>query len=500
MKKTKIISLILALAMVLAMFAGCGSTETAVEEIDPADRVSDAIDATIDEFASLSGLSKFAGLNELIASGSTSQEMGLYLTDANVGMDISDLYGTGIEVYAESSTADRLMYMLCDVLVGGYDAFSYEMSYDDADMFIRSEDILGDVAFTLNTMTMAEDLAAITGEEVEMTGYNIFDMMDEYMDESGNLTLAISTVTGLTSAYQSLLASASYTEPAEATITCGTDDITLDAITVSFTPTAVADFIADVFETISNDSYFKLMIESAAISSGYDYEEYVSVTIENIETAFSELEDDMSLIVYLDDTFIRGIDVVYAEDTTAACEIRFGAQSVYDNFELYFENTDLEDSYMYFTSYGNHGYIDDIFENTTSFVLHDEGYEAINIAVNTYYDATTGDYDFDLSALAEGETVTASATGNALVTEGELVSTVDEFTIDMMGMSLGFAGYYDMRANDGVTTIDAATVMPITEVTDAEADSLSSTAQINLMSIAIDLAGKVPLIATMFGM
>ena len=90
-KMRRALALVLALAMALAL-AGCGQ-----EEVDPKQAVEDAAKATAAAFGEISSAFGMDAVSEL-AAGKSHEELELYLSDANVGADISSLYGPGISV------------------------------------------------------------------------------------------------------------------------------------------------------------------------------------------------------------------------------------------------------------------------------------------------------------------------------------------------------------------------------------------------------------------
>lgn len=490
MKKIRIIGVILSLAMMMSLLAGCGG-DTAT---DPKEAVKDAISATADEFGTLAGKSPLAEINKAAVSGSMTQNVELYLADAGVGYDLSDFYGTGLVMSAVSDYSVRQIMSACNIIIAGYDALGYEVAFDDDMIYMSCEDILGDTVFGMNTMTITEDLQDTYGDLGITSGYNVFDIIDEYISDEGGFAMSIATMSKLSSAYDALLDASSFAEAVDTTISCDGASVDCQRIDMTITGEAFSTFAAAVSEAVLNDSYIKLVFESVAIGSyGYaSYDEFVSDALVHLEAGLAEASD-ITASFYLDD-MLRGADLTFAG---GSLEIRFGAENVYDYIEavMTIDEAAVE---VKLVSTGNHGFDGGVFENTTELRVKENDYAIADFTVNSSYDSSTEAYSFNMLMFVDGTDITVISNGTAAIADDAVTATIDSLNISSMGMYLDFEGAWDI-ATGGETDINTDNVMMIADMTEADIEELSDLASTNAMYLVMDIMSAVPQLATLLG-
>lgn len=493
-RPTVIVALVLVLATLLC-FAGCSKAA------DPKEAVKGAAKATIAEFAELNSQFGYDEISKMSATGNCYQEMGLYLKDANVGMDLSPFYGSGMTLYANSSMAERKMDMSMDFRLADYDCLNFYTFFDDSMLYMACKEILGDTLFGVDTMTMAEDMPD-AGLEAGF-GYNIFDLVEDYINENGQFALAAETKKALIDAATAMTDGSTWAAGDKHSITSGSESAECDTYSLTIPEKVFADFVAAAFEAMANDDYFRMMFESAAM---YEIEEagsYEAFVTEMIESIADELNNSITEPIvtkfYVSGGKLCGIDMdLTIEDVNSETSMRFGIEEPANYFEMTFEVNDGSSNVeLKLVSQGDHVLKDGKFTDKMSLEVLEDGVTLVEMNMDSDYDTKSGDYAVDMDIEIEGVVIVIGMDGNVAIDGTTMDMTFDNIAVSAAGFDVTLDGF--MHISEGtVPEMASGDILLFKDITDDELYDLSVLAQENAYALLMTLMEEVPAIMNLF--
>ena len=493
MSKAKTMRRLLALAMALAMllaFAGCS------KEVDPKTAVKDAAIATAEAFGDVNKELGFDAVSEL-AAGKYGESMGIYLKDANVGTDISGFYGSGFTLDGAADIAGRKVTANIGVQIADYQLAIMDVFLDDSLLGIKSTELLGDTVYAIDTETMAEDFPDAGLEALE--GYNVFDLVEQYVGADGKFSLSDETMAALTTAYNTMADASEWTAIDKTSLTSGSDTLECETYTANVPAEAMIAFISDVTEATLNDNYIATIMQAnvAAMPGAYDsYESFVADTVATLEEQLAaSITEAANLTFYVSDGLLRGVEgfvVVAGVNTDIAIYTGCG-KNVADRLELSVTASDGsgELGHVKITSEGNHVPADGKFTDSTVIDINGQG----ELAWETSYEVG-GAYSVTGYLEVQGVTADFSSSGTLAASEDGMDMVIDDLTVSAMGFSVSLDGMYKIFPVDSVE-IDSSNVVYMKDLTDEDISAIEQTLNNNAMRIAMELMQEVPALAAL---
>ncbi len=482
--KARLIALVMTMLLMVSMLAACGGDETPA---DPATAIKEASSATFAQFATMSDPETTQALVDMMYSGNTRQEMSLTFTGAEIGMDVSELYGTEFSLVADMAVPDRKMAMDMTLTVGAADPIYLDAMIDDSTVYLASSSFLGDAILGVSE----SDMATTTG-----TSINTFDMLDQYAGMSGT-GLTEESMTALSTAYDTMMAGATIADPVDAEIEIDGASLAVSQYDVSITPELYGAFVTEVINIIYNDEVLRALMEPSIELQYGDYDTFVSDSITSLEEqlALDEEAGDFMPTFYISDGYLRGVDMVVGDDL--AMNIRFGAEVAADYFEMFIGTASTSEALLTMTAKGNHSGAGDKFDTVMEMSMVDPSTaETVSMNLAMDYDLASGAYNFNMDASTSYEAVSMSSNGTFTMDETSYSFVADDFTVESMGMSLSFAMELTMAESEGVS-FDVSSAQMISEMSSSDMAALQTTLQTNAMNILMNVAEASPLIATL---
>ena len=494
-KMRRALALVLALAMALAL-AGCGQ-----EEVDPKQTVEDAAKATAAAFGEISSAFGMDAVSEL-AAGKSHEELELYLSDANVGADISSFYGSGISVAGDSDMDARQVYADVVIKVADYDLATIQVAIDDSMLYFGCPELFGDGLFGVNTMTLSQDFPtseySSSGFDAVMD-FNVFDLVERYVGANGQFVFSSETMSALSAAYDTMANASEWAAGDDVDITSGDDTATCQTYTMSIPTEAFGAFFVDAFDALLRDDYIALMMESSLSTTapGQSYDEFVDSIIADMEASLAESpEGTVDATFYVAEEQLRGVEFSMpgADGSSLDGFVFFGAGSnVADRFDMELTITDADGGatpFMSITSEGDHTGESGKFTDAT--VIDIMG--AMTMEINTEWDTGSGAYTVDAFAEADGVSIDVGMSGTMTIDGSSLDMTIDDLTLGSMGMSVTLNGGYRVSEGEGVT-IDTSNARLLKDLTDEDLAALEETVTTNATSMLFGLLAAVPELA-----
>lgn len=116
-----------------------------------------------------------------------SQRISLELKDINsalIGYDLSSLSGLGLGMRTDYSGKDRFMDFELLACWGDDELLDLRMAADDDLLYFNSPQLTGETYYGLNTRTMGDDIAEMTGDDsVKDMSFNLFDLVDTVLEK-----------------------------------------------------------------------------------------------------------------------------------------------------------------------------------------------------------------------------------------------------------------------------------------------------------------------------
>lgn len=481
-KICKVLALTLATVMLFTL-AGCS------RKVDPKKESLNALKGTMEAFNEVNEQFGYNELKKISVSDTLHQEMTLYLKELNADTDVSDFYGSGISMAADSDIAGNKMDIDFGLRIADYDALTAQIAFLDDNLYFVCEELLGEQAFHVNM----KDLAA--EEEGSFSASDWMETLQNHIDEDGNFLFSVDTVKKFKEAWETLSDASTWETAEKAMVVAGNDSAETDVYTLTIPVETFTAFLTSACDIVIHDDIFQFLMESAEITmDGYEV---------SFEDALNELETEMletlsqPILVkfFVKDKLLRQVTAAVtdaAEDTLTA-SLTFGVgKQVADYMQL---TIDLNDSTVAeWKSEGNHILTDDTYNDHTTFSINDPSGEGIISAeVETTYDTNSGAYDFTVDFDIEGETMSLGSNGTLVIEKDKMNMEIDDFYFDYMGGALGisFNGSYSLCKGDDFSS-EVSDSTNIMELSEAETAALVESVATNLSYWFIDVAEHVP--------
>ncbi|MGI6028266.1 MAG: hypothetical protein ACOX81_02505 [Candidatus Heteroscillospira sp.] len=483
-----LLALVLAVAL-LAGLAGCG-------KVDPKEEVKKASLATFAQLAKVGGQFGYDEISKLSVSGNCHQDMELYLKEANVGADISPFYGTGFVMSADSSIKDRKMAIDMGLRLADYNALTMNMYYQDTGIYLGCKELLGDELLGFDTATLAQDMPEAGLDE--SMNLNVFDLVEDYVDENGKFKLAEETTKALLDAWNAMSDASEWAEGGKPTLTVGEDSGECALYTMTIPAEKFCDFVKSAAKALMNDDYIATIMQSVLMEELYGYESYEAYVDENLDAMDAglreELTESLTMEFFVNDKLLRGVSI---DIQGVELSLFFGmGKNVADHIELI--GNVLDEGGFKLVSKGNHVLSDGKFTDNTEFTVSSvsEG-ELAKLTMDTQYDTKGGAYSVALYGEAEGEAVTMDMNGSLKIDGKTMDMSFDAITVDLMGMNVTLAGSYKISEGEGAQ-FDVSGARMFTELTDADFENLGLTVQNNAFALLQNIMQEAPEIASLF--
>jgi len=485
------ISAMLALVLVAAMlvsFAGCS------KEIDPKEEIINGTKATLAAFGQIGEQFGYEEIAKMVASGPIHQEMALYLSDANVGMDIRDFYGTGINMTADSSIPDRKMDIDMGLRVADYDALTLDMIYLDDGIYLACKELFDDYMFGIT----AEQIAAESG--LDASAFNAFDIATKYIDENGKFKFSDNTAAGFKDAWTALLEASTWENPEKkATITAGADSGECDFYTMTIPAEAFKAFVVSAVDALLHDDYIVTIMESMAATTGASYEEEIAVLLEEMDAVMAEtVTEPVAFEFAIMNKLLRQISTSFTVDGEVFdVSLTFGmGKNVADRIDLLIN---VAGGSIELVSEGNHVLSGGKFTDNTVFSVNAPGEPGLlEFEAETEYDTASGDYDWEMDAYFEGSNVELGMDGNLKIDKKTMDMVIDELYFNIMGMGASLNGSYHISESQNVP-VDVSGAKMLMDLTEDEIGELEVLLNEKAYVLLMNIGQNVPAIGALIG-
>jgi len=488
----RLLALVLSLALIVAL-AGCGAKKP-----DPKQAVTDAFNATQDTLSEAQAAPGSDEIREIVASGKYHQDMELYLTGANVGLDLSGFYGTGLSMSGDVDMDARKLDVDMGLRIADYDALSLGFGADDNIMYISCPGLLGDGLYGVDT----ETLSALPGSGGdESMNFNVFDQLASTVvtDADGNPVLLPDTAEAIDSGWDAMGEKLTWAAVEEKKTVSGVE---CDIYTLTIPADAAADYVCGIVDALSGEAYIETVLMPVVISEGYaSYEDFVAQGFGAIKDGIKEgLVDDIGVEFALFNGEIRGIETsVTMHGEAMDIDLLFGNGKdvgVADYSEM---NIALGDVRLTLVSEGEHS-SDEEYTDLTKITVADSGSGGeLQIEAETVLSFDTGEYKCDIffdfgGADGVQEFSASMSLAGTLSYEDGVKMSFDKLGIDVMGMSLDFEGSYSVSESAGVGR-DFSGGRLVAEMSESEINELGGVVETNALGLVMAAMEEVPALA-----
>ncbi len=478
----------LSLAMMVGTFAACGGDSAPA---DPKEAIKQATTTTTDAFMAMDDTLGADALIEMLATEATREEFSLTLTDASIGIDVSELFGTTINLTADTSIADRKLNSLTEVIIGDT-TVSLNAMLDDAILYLGSAEIFGDTIIGVDTVNPDPSLQA-TGVMAE--GVNVFDILENYKNYN---SLAPETNDALDAAFHALVDASTVGEATDAKMTSNGTEIDTSMYSAEIPTEAFSTYIETALTTIYSDPGFKSIMEYSITSTGMyaSYDEFVAEIVDEVVMSFESSDlNPIKADFYTSDNTLRGVDITISDEVEEMTStVRFGAENVVDHVE--FTMTIPGGDEFSVVSSGTHSF-EETFTNNTVFSINSATTGIINMEMDTTWNTKTGAYTVEAD-IDDGTTVgTFSSEGTYKLSDESVELVIEDLTFDMAGMSVTFEGSYSAAKSEGVT-LDTTGAVMMADMTEDEQMDMSLEVQNNLYTLLNQIMTEIPTLMAMF--
>jgi hypothetical protein len=470
--------LLLALVLCAALLAGCGkSGDTTTKNVEtappePRDIVAEALTATRAAF-DLEGKSA--------AEGPVHQELTLHLADANVGMDLSELYGSGLRLTSESDSASRKAAGILTLDVAGAEMLSVKLQLEDNMLYLSSGELLGDRVLAVNTETLGTDFPGLEAE-----GFNVFENMTAH-----GTSLSQETANALDAEWERLFDGALWAEDGKITVTAGADSAECARYTMTVEARALVDCVCSSFNILTADSAVEAMLRSAMAGELDDYESYEDMVEDKAMELREELESAVTEPVAVEYALSGGLvrqisTALHGEEEAIDFRLTLGlGENVKDYIGLV---CGTEEDRLELTSQGRHTAAD-AFTDHTVLTITDDGAEELALD-STLERAADGAFALRTEIVSESDTINIDAAGTYLKDDG-ISLKLDSLKLNFIGFEVTLEGSY-VQSSGSPVEIDHTGAMELAQLTEAEQADLGETLENNLTALMFRLISAAP--------
>lgn len=422
----------------------------------PKGRVEKAVAKTVAAYSDANQKLELPDLAKLSEEKSTSARARIELKGINsqlVGYDLSSLNGLGLQLSSNYDGKGRKMDMQMSAFWDDDEIAAFQMLFDDNKMYMGSPQFSGDTFFGMDTVTLGEDLADLSGDDsVGDLSFNIFDLADLAAPAGENKEAE----KAVKEANKALIAAIEVKKTGSETMDINGKSTKTTAYHVVIPQDAMEDYV-DAMEGILSEVDYMDTYEEILKATGMPKEIINEVMAEmkdvdiygeladSIKDALDEL-GDVELDVYLSGGYVSA--VVY-EDRIQGTKVEIGlylggGDQYVDNLSLEIESSG--DKFLLESS-GNHTGKGGEFTDKTTFRLTSNGSSLGRLTSEMSYKPKEKGNNFlwEVSVDSSGSSVgSLEMEGQLATTKNSLDLKLEEVSLRSMGVELFSVGleYY----------------------------------------------------------
>lgn len=427
-------------------------------------------------------------IQEMIRTAPTHQEAALYLKEANLGTDLSSIYGTGLKLSVQQDLPNRKMQLGLGLRAADYDVLDVGIAFVDDSMYLSCEDLLPDMLFGIS----ADELAEQTG--LDAAYFNVFEYTSKFTNANGKLSFSDKTKTAMQDALTALFDAGEWTkDKGVVNLTNGGQITEAKGYTLTLPMQSAKTFLIAIEEAIVRDELIESLLHEAGEIEEMDfYGELLEMIDEQKQTPVDANEAPLVISFAMKDGLIRRIStnvVVDGERVDISVMLGLG-KNVADDFCL---SVTTSEGSLEWKSTGQHVLVNGKFSDYTCVTVRD-AYEdePIVLEMNTNYDSNAGAYNWLVKVKADGEQLSCGSNGTLLFGKDTVDMTINELYVKLPDESgLTVNGSYHVWGVQNVA-VDVSGAKSILSMSEDDMEELEYTLYENLYSWMETLMEKVP--------
>lgn len=389
------------------------------------------------------------------------QQLALELKGINsqlVGYDMSALEGLGLYLEASCDGSARTMSFDLGAYWGDEDLLSFQMAADDAELYFASPEFTGGAFYGMNTETLGEDLAAITGDDsIQSVSFNLFELVDLMLDRMDQEDMEQS----LKEASKDLWDAAEVKKTGSMTLDLNGTSTKATAYRVTLSEEALNQYVDSLETTLSALNYYDLYEELyRSMGMPQDQIDEILSALEELDV-YGDLADalrdaieelgDVELDVCLSGGYVSAVTAVIYTDRISGSEVKLavylgGGEEYVDDLSV---NVEAEDVLVEVKSTGDHGLKSGLYTDETTIRVRQDSSTVARVTSDLSIDPRGGDGSFawKLSVDSSGLSICVlEMEGDLDMDQDHISLDLDEISVRAMGMevcTLGFRYYAD---------------------------------------------------------
>lgn len=445
-----VVAVIAAVVVVMVLVGGVFSS--------PKKAVEKAFAKTVAAYEAVDKKLGIPDLNKLNEERNFTQRLALELTGTNsdlIGYDLSALNGLGLRVVADYDGKGRKMDADLAAYWNDDDIISFQMLFDGANLYLGSPQFIGDTLLGVNTETLGDDLAELSGDDsVADISFNFFDLVEKAMDEVDPKEME----KRVKEANKALFDSAEVKKAGTKTMDINGTSTKTKAYQMTIPQEAVEDYVDAMADIMSSMNYIDVdFYEDMLQSMGMPREQIDDFMYEMEELdIYGELADmikdgldelgDLELDVCLSDGYVSAL-VYETRVQGSQLEIALylgGGKEYVDDLSLEIE---ADGGKIEVQSTGDHSLKGGVYVDETTVRVQDGGSTLARVTSELSYDpkGKSDNFRWKLGVDSSGLSVFVLETEGALTTTKDSIDLkLDDVSVRAVGMeicSLGFEYY-----------------------------------------------------------
>ncbi|MCI9567089.1 MAG: zinc ribbon domain-containing protein [Lawsonibacter sp.] len=309
----------------------------------PKGKVEKAFQKSFAAFAQAGEKMEMPDLEKLVQDQKYSQSLALGLNSINsmlVGYDMSALEGLGLRMDVDMDCPDRKMGAEMTAYWAADDLLSFQMLADGSELYFSIPQFMGGELYGLDTKTMGDDLADMTGDEsVRGLSFDLFELIAAVSPaDPKELEAAVKK------ANKALMASAEVERTGSETLSVNGKDTKTSVFHMTIPEDALADYVDEMAEALSAAMDYDKMYRDAMKSMGMSKSDidYIMSEMGDMDV-YGALGDamqqlvkivgDLELDVYLSNGYVSAVmweDKIVGSKVEAALYLGGGKEYVDD--------------------------------------------------------------------------------------------------------------------------------------------------------------------------
>lgn len=437
----------------------------------PKGKVEKAFQKSFAAFAQAGEKMEMPDLEKLVQDQKYSQSLALGLNSINsmlVGYDMSALEGLGLRMDVDMDCPDRKMGAEMTAYWAADDLLSFQMLADGSELYFSIPQFMGGELYGLDTKTMGDDLADMTGDEsVRGLSFDLFELIAAVSPaDPKELEAAVKK------ANKALMASAEVERTGSETLSVNGKDTKTSVFHMTIPEDALADYVDEMAKALSAAMDYDKMYRDAMKSMGMSKSDidYIMSEMGDMDV-YGALGDamqqmvkivgDLELDVYLSNGYVSAVmweDKIVGSKVEAALYLGGGKEYV-DDISLELKG---EGQKIVLESSGDHGAKGGVFTDETTI----RG-PFPTISSDYRYDPKGGKDNFSWEIEIQG-LGSLDMEGNLNASKDSLELHLDDISVKAMGMEVvSFQMDYAIGPCKGVDPAPKSARM-ITEMSEAQ--------------------------------